>query len=394
MVVRTIAKEFVEAAREYPVITVFGPRQSGKTTLARTSFPDKPYRSLEDPDWRLTAQQDPRGFLNSLKGGAILDEIQRVPELLSYIQTMVDQNPTEGQFILTGSHQPALHHAVSQSLAGRTAMLTLLPFSLEELRQYARPFTVFDWMVAGAFPRLHEDQLQTERFFNGYVQTYLERDVRSLINLKDLRTFQRFLGLLAGRVGQLVNYASLANDTGVSPTTIKEWISVLLASFVIFELPPYFENISKRLIKSPKVFFCDTGLAAHLAGIRTADQCVRDPLRGGLYENQIILEIMKKQLNRGHRPELFFYRDTNGNEVDLVIKQGNTLLPVEIKSGETFCDAFHAGIKNFRKVIGSKALPGAIIYNGAESLVYKDTQVFNPLLHSGWHDLVQLNGSV
>lgn len=377
MIQRTMTNELLAAAQEYPVVTVFGPRQSGKTTLVQAVFPQKAYCSLEDPDRRLMAQKDPRGFLGGFKNGAILDEIQRIPELLSYLQTVVDHNPGAGRFILTGSHQPALHHAISQSLAGRTALMTLFPFSLAELSQYRRHYDVFELLIQGAFPRLHEHQLQPERFFNGYVQTYLERDVRSLIDLKDLHSFQRFLGLLAGRVGQLVNYASLANDTGVSPTTIKAWISVLTASFVIFELPPYFENIGKRLIKAPKIYFCDTGLAASLAGIRTAEQCVRDPMRGGLYENLVILEILKHYHHRGRRPDLFFYRDSHGNEVDLVIKQGRSLVPIEIKSAETFSDRFIDGIAKFRAVFGPRSRPGGVVYNGPDCPAYQDIPVLN-----------------
>ncbi|OGV40713.1 MAG: AAA family ATPase [Lentisphaerae bacterium GWF2_49_21] len=381
MIKREITDELSKASSEYPVVTIFGPRQSGKTTLAQKNFPKKKYHSLEDPDMRLTSQQDPRGFLGGLPDGAILDEIQRVPELLSYIQGIVDTKRSPGQFILTGSHQPELHQAVSQSLAGRSAILTLLPFSMQELRKYKHFSDPFELIVKGAFPRLHQENLEPERFFNSYVQTYIERDVRQMINLKDLRRFQMFLTLLAGRVGQLINYTSLSNDVGVSSTTIKDWISVLIASFVVFELPPYFENISKRLVKSPKLYFTDTGLAAHLAGIRSTEQATRDPIRGGLYENMIILEIMKQRLNHGKKPDLFFYRDTHGNEVDLLILKGRTLIPVEIKSSSTFNDEFHKGIENFNTVAGNKSSPGMVLYNGERSFSFHETNVFNLLLH-------------
>jgi predicted AAA+ superfamily ATPase len=381
MITRTCTNELRLAASEYPVVTVLGPRQSGKTTLTRATFPQLPYFSLEEPDTRALAQQDPRGFLSTLRKGAILDEIQRVPELLSYIQTLADTPGKTTRFILTGSHQPQLHQAVSQSLAGRTAILTLLPFSLAELRGYRKDWDPFDLIVKGAFPRLHEDRLDPNRFFNGYIQTYLERDVRAMINLKDLRRFQQFLTLLAGRVGQLVNYTSLANDVGVSGTTIKDWLSVLIASFLAFELPPYHENISKRVVKSPKLYFTDTGLAAHLAGIRTAEQAARDPLRGGLYENLIVANILKNRLNRGLRPDLFFYRDSRGNEVDLVIRENRILIPIEIKSAATFHPDFHKGIARFRDLLGDRAKPGYILYNGEKHMTFREAQVANPLLY-------------
>jgi uncharacterized protein len=337
---------------------------------------------MEDPDVRMAAQADPRGFLENLPNGAVLDEIQRTPELLSYIQGRVDTRNKAGEFILTGSHQPALHAAVSQSLAGRTAVLTLLPFSLPELRHYKKAWDPFDLVVRGCFPRLHEERLSHRRFFNGYLQTYVERDVRMLTNLKDLRLFQRFLTLLAGRVGQVVNYTSLGNDTGVSSTTVKSWISILSASFVIFELPPYHENISKRVIKSPKVYFTDPGLVAHLVGIETAEQAGRDPLRGALYENLIIVELLKRRLNAGLRPSLFFYRDTNGNEVDLVIKAGRNLVPIEIKSAATFTEEFLKGLGRFRDAVGAKTSGGYLLYNGKERFNVKGVSVFNYFQHA------------
>jgi predicted AAA+ superfamily ATPase len=381
MIQREITTELMEAAREYPVVTVFGPRQAGKTTLVRMTFPDKLYYSLEDPDVRMAADTDPRGFLSGLTDGAVLDEIQRLPTLLSYIQGVVDEAKKSGMFILTGSHQPELHQSVSQTLAGRTAVLTLLPFSLGELRTYRQDWTAFELIMKGAYPRIHEDGLRPSRFFNGYLQTYIERDVRALINLKDLSTFQQFLTLLAGRIGQVVNYTSLSNDVGVSATTVKNWISVLKASFIVYELPPFLENIRKRVVKSPKIYFSDSGLAAFLLGIETPEQLSRDPLRGGLYENLLVLEVLKNRLNSGRRPEVFFYRDTHGNEVDLVIKQGRTLTPVEIKSAATFTSDFLKGIERFRKVAGDRCAPGFVLYNGHEQYLLKGIRVFNPVLH-------------
>ena len=343
------------------------------------TFPDKPYFSMEDPDVRLAAETDLRGFLNKIPEGGIIDEIQNLPELLSYIQGIVDRENKTGMFILTGSHQPQVHQAISQSLAGRTAILNLLPFSLAELKNYKQAWNVYELIVSGSFPRLHEMGLQNRRFFNGYLQTYLERDVRSLINLKDLSLFQRFLMLLAGRIGQVVNYTSLSNDIGVSSTTIKNWISVMKASFVIFELKPYFENFGKRVIKSPKIYFSDTGLASHLLGIESPDEAMRDPLRGNLYENFVILEIRKNRLNAGKRPELYFYRDSRGKEVDLILRRGRQLIPVEIKSAETFTKDFLKGIEHFKATAGDRCGNGLVFYNGTESFDVRGAKIRNPM---------------
>jgi predicted AAA+ superfamily ATPase len=381
MIRRELKKELLEASSEYPVVTLFGPRQAGKTTLVRTEFPKKPYWSLEDPDVRTRALADPRGFLAEAERGMVLDEIQRAPELLSYIQGIVDRSRQRGQFILTGSHQPELHTAISQTLAGRTALLTLLPLSFNELRQYKKKLNPFELIVNGAFPRLYEESLKPVRFFNSYLRTYVERDVRALINLKDLRRFQQFLTLLAGRVGQVVNYTSLGNDVGVSATSIKNWVSVLTASYVIVELPPYFENIGKRVIRSPKVYFTDTGLVAALLGISTPEHVERDPLRGVLYENLIVMEILKRRLNAGMQNGLFFYRDTHGNEVDLIIRSGRSLVPVEIKSAATFSSDFVKGVERFREAVGSRGLRGFVAYNGKDAITFKGTKVFNPLVH-------------
>lgn len=383
---RDIIPELIESSREYPVVTVLGPRQSGKTTLVRETFPDKPYRLLETPDIRLAAETDPRGFLGQTPDGVILDEIQRVPGLLSYIQGIVDEQQKPGQFILTGSHQPDLQQAVSQSLAGRTAVLTLLPLSLAELRQGGELADAFTCIWQGAYPRLHQFQLQPERFFNGYLQTYVERDVRAMINLTNLGQFQQFLTLLAGRVGQIINYSSLSNDLGVSSTTVKNWISVLKASYIVFELPPFFENIRKRVVKSAKLYFNDTGLATFLLGIHNDTQVSRDPLRGNLYENLMILEVRKALLNQGKRADLYFYRDSNGNEVDLLIRNHKGLLPVEIKSSATFTKRFLQGIEHFRKVAPACLPEAYVFYNGTETLQMNGVRVFN-VLQDGVADL-------
>ncbi len=314
-----------------------------------------------------------------MEKGGILDEVQRLPALLSYIQGIVDKTGQAGQFILTGSHHPRLHEAISQSLAGRTAMLTLWPFPLSELRHYKPSWSPFELIVRGCFPRLHEENLDTRRFYNGYIQTYVERDVRALIQLRDLTQFLQFLTLLAGRVGQTVNLASLSSDVGVSSKTIRNWLSVLKASYIVFELPPFFENIRKRVIKSPKIYFTDTGLVAFLLGIHTEQQALRDPLRGSLYENLVITEIVKGALNRGIRPEIYFFRDSHGNEVDLLIREGGRLFPVEIKSAATFSTDFLKGLEKFRTLAGDGVAPGAVLYNGEQEFTVRGVRIFNPL---------------
>lgn len=387
MITRSIQKELLVCAREYPAVTILGPRQSGKTTLARMAFPQHAYCSLEDPDTRRQAQVDPKGLLAGFPQGAILDEIQRVPALLSYLQGLIDDHQQPGQFILTGSHQPEVHQAIAQSLAGRTALLELLPFSMEEIKQYDRPVpTPFEMIRLGFYPRLHENQLRPNRFYSSYLSTYIERDLRTLIHLKDLTRFEEFLRLLAGRIGQLVNYSSLANDVGVSSTTIKNWISVLKASYILFELPPYYRNIRKRVIKSPKLYFTDVGLAAWLLGLEQADQIERDPLRGALYENLLIMEAVKQILNQGQRPLVYFYRDIKGQEVDLLISRGRAFNAVEIKSGKTFQAEFISGIKHFQKDLGDQAVfEGRVWYNGDRKTSFQEMQVCNPLIHGfGW----------
>lgn len=390
---REIEQELRDCAKEYPVITILGPRQSGKTILAKRVFDGREYSTLEDPDIREVASTDPRGYLRQLRSGAIIDEIQRVPELLSYIQGIVDEDDMPAQFVVTGSHQPELHEAVSQSLAGRTAILKLYPFSYREILRFDDEWSAFDLACCGMFPRIHDKQLRSDRYFAGYLQTYIERDVRALTNLKDLGRFQTFLRLLAGRVGQVSNYNSLSNDVGVSSTTIKNWIEVLKASFIVFELPPYFENIRKRVTKSPKLFFCDAGLLCYLLGIGTTEQLERDPLRGGIYENLVILEVLKLRANKGAEPDIFFYRDSHGNEVDLIIRADRLLYPVEIKSARTFNREFVQGIDRFAKTVGKRiGGAGKVCYNGEKQLYFKGADVLNPFLHGGFAGLMPDSG--
>lgn len=361
---RLIAKELKDSAKKYPVVTLIGPRQSGKTTLVRIAFPKKPYVNLEAPDTREMAEVDPRGFLQLFPKGAILDEIQRVPSLLSYIQVMVDETATKGLFILTGSHQLQLHAAISQSLAGRTSILTLLPLSLVELEIAKIDQTLDETLLYGGYPRIFHDKLDPTKAYRNYFQTYIERDVRQLINVRDLLQFQKFIRLCAGRIGQLLNLESLGNEVGLTSHTVKHWISLLEASYVLFRLPPYFENFGKRLIKSNKLYFTDVGLASYLLGIENVNQMKRDPLRGNLFENLMVIELLKGRLNQGLEPGLYFFRDAHGNEVDLIYQKANELIGIEVKSSMTFTSEFLKNLRFFQKVAGKRNQSNFIIYTG------------------------------
>ena len=361
---REILSEFKMLSEQYRVITITGPRQAGKTTLSKLAFPDRKYISLEDPDIRNIAENDPRAFFRMNPDRLIIDEIQRVPKLLSYIQTIVDEKQMMGQFILTGSHQLELNEAISQSLAGRTALLNLYPMSIEELSNNNVFMTRDEYLISGFMPAVHKGKMEPSRYYRNYFQTYVERDVRRMINLKDISLFETFIRLCAGRIGQLLNVNSLASDVGVNSNTIKHWLSILEASYIILRLKPYYENLGKRLVKSPKLYFTDVGLASYLLGLETKEQVSRDPLRGQLFENMVVMELIKARANRGKDPEMYFYRDSNGNEVDVIFKQGRQLLPIEIKSAETFDKSFFKGLKYFKKIAGEKSREGDLIYSG------------------------------
>ena len=312
-------------------------------------FPNHAYANLEAPDIRLLATSDPHAFFSQFPPPVIIDEIQRVPELLSTIQVLADSNPQRGQYILTGSHQLRLQEAVAQSLAGRTALLRLLPLSISELKATGITHTRDEFIYQGFMPRLYNEKINPTRLYRNYCQTYIERDIRQMINLRSLTDFENFTRLLAGRVGQILNLSSLSNDVGVSSTTLKEWLSVLEASHTIFRLNPYFENFGKRIIKSPKIYFTDVGLASYLLGIESPALATRDPLIGNLFENMVVIEALKARLNAGKEPELYFYRDNKGNEVDLLFRQNRQLIPIEIKSAMTFKPEFAKGIARFQK---------------------------------------------
>lgn len=381
MIQRTIQTQLKKLASMYPVVTITGPRQSGKTTLAKMTFPNYRYVSLENFDVRQMADMDPRGFLKNYAAPVIFDEIQRVPALLSYIQTMVDENKSSGQYILTGSHQPQLGQGVSQSLAGRTGILQLLPLSIAELASAGIVLTRDEYMVQGFMPRLYDTPLDAKNLYRDYFSTYVEKDVRMMLNIKNLGAFENFVKLLAGRVGQLVNLSSLANDAGISIPTLKEWLSVLEASFIVFQLPCYFENFGKRLVKSKKLYFTEIGLASWMLGIETPEQASRDPLFGGLFENLVIVEALKSRFNAGERPDLYFLRDSQGLEADLLFqKSHNELIPIEIKGGMTWNKDFCRNLLKLRKLSG-KFTPGYVIYagdltpkiEGIKFLNFKDT---------------------
>ncbi len=361
---RSLRTKLLSLTKDYPVVTIIGPRQSGKTTLVKTAFPDKPYVNLEAPDVRLAALDDPRLFLEKYKNGAILDEIQRTPELLSYIQVLVDEVDKKGLFILTGSHQMELHESISQSLAGRTALLTLFPMSMKELSDEHIAFSLDEILLKGGYPRIYKDNLDPTDTYRNYFQTYVERDLRQLINVKDLVQFERFVKLIAGRVAKELSLNEIGNAIGISSHTVKEWLSILEASYIIFRLQPYFENFGKRMIKSPKLYFVDVGLASYLLGIQDLNQMGRDPLRGHLVENLVVVELMKAKLNQGRDPELYYYRDVQKHEVDVIHKQGHLLIPIEIKSSKTFHSDFTKEIEFFQNLTQERSPKGYLIYAG------------------------------
>jgi len=366
MIKRELGAELKVDAKQYPVVTVTGPRQSGKTTLVRKYFPKHQYQNLEEPDTREIAQTDPRGFLSANDKGLILDEIQRVPELLSYIQGIVDKTKKCGQFILTGSRNFELMETVTQSLAGRTALLCLLPLSINELKAANIQHSLDQHLLKGFYPRVHAENLDPTKAYRNYYQTYIERDLKALIHLRDINHFQKFVRLCAGRVGQIFNASALASEVGVSVPTINSWLSILQESYVVFLLQPYYANIRKRLTKSPKLYFYDVGLAAYLLAIENETQMSRDPLRGALFENMVVMELVKYRFNGGQDHNLYFFRDERHHEIDVVIKSGSTLIGVEIKSSATFHADFLKGLKYFEKLFKSKVGRSVVIHAGDE----------------------------
>jgi predicted AAA+ superfamily ATPase len=398
MIPRTLLPTIRLVATEYPVVSLTGPRQSGKTTLVRAAFPRHSYVSLEEPDSRAFALEDPRGFLGRYREPVILDEVQRAPELFSYIQPIVDEDDQPGRYILSGSKSFLQMRSISQSLAGRSAILHLLPLSLAELTGHqtvpaervgldlpsdttALGLDLMQTLFRGFYPRIHDKALQPRRWLRSYYQTYVERDVRELLNVGDLEAFGRFMRLCAGRSGQLLNLTSLGNDCSISHTTARRWLSILEASFLIHLLRPHHRSFGKRLIKSPKLYFLDTGLLCYLLRLRSADDLRDHPLRGSIFETLIVSELVKSSLHRGEEPDLYFWRDATGHEVDLLIDRGTTLVPLEIKSGETVSASFLKGLGYWRELAGDPEHPAALVYGGDQAFRRSGVTVYR------WWDL-------
>ena len=370
-------------ALQFKAIALTGPRQSGKTTLIRKVFYEKPYVSLESPEERRLAINDPRQFLSRFPQGAILDEIQRAPELFSYLQQVLDEAKENGLFILTGSNNFLLLESITQSLAGRVAYLDLLPFSWEENSRIEGYSTnLNDTIFFGGYPAITYQKVDTYQWFSSYVRTYVERDVRLLKNISSLELFQRLLYLCAGRIGQQLNLTNLANEVGTDHKTIQSWLSIMQASYILYLLPPYFKNFNKRIIKAPKLYFYDTGLASFLLGIDKPEQLMNHGSKGFLFENWVIMELMKNRFSKGLRANFFYFRDSAGNEVDIIIDLGGRQVPIEIKSGETINDSFFSNLQYYEKLSEEK---GVLIYGGEKSgFSYKGFEIRN------WRNLITL----
>mgnify|MGYP005819785909 CR=1 FL=1 len=365
MIKRTLASKMVSLAQKFQVITLTGPRQSGKTTLVRATFPDLPYVSLEEPDIRQIALADPRGFLSNYPHGAILDEIQNTPDLFSYLQRIVDENHSI-HFILTGSSNFLLMEKISQTLAGRTAVLHLLPLSFTELEPLTGPYE--SMIFKGQYPRIYDRDIPPTDFYPSYIQTYVDRDVRLIRNISDMNAFIQFTQLCAGRIGQPLNYASLATDAGISPNTSKSWLSILESSYILYRLQPYHRNFNKRLVKSPKLYFYDTGVACSLLGIREQEQVNLHYMKGSLFENLILNEFIKRSFNRGENRQPYYWKDSHGKEIDCLLANGERLTAVEIKSGKTMSTSYFDTLNYWQSLAASPENQAYVVYGGEQSL--------------------------
>ena len=374
MIEREIAGQLASLFQQYPIVTVTGPRQSGKTTLCRQVFPELSHVNLEQPDRREFAENDPRGFLAQLGTGAIIDEVQRVPDLLSYLQVIVDDDGRNSLYVLTGSEQFGLRKAVSQSLAGRTALLRLLPFSLSELKKMGSNDDIDEMLFSGFYPRIHDRGLDPRQALGDYFEAYIERDVSRLANVRESVGFRTFVRLCAGRIGQLLNLSSLSSQTGVARQTVADWLTVLEASYIAFRLEPYHANIRKRLVKSPKLYFYDVGLASYLLGIQSADQIATHPLRGQLFENAVVVEALKHRFNRGQRNNLSFFRDSNQLECDLFYETGHGIGAIEIKAGSTISSSYFKSLNRVAELI-PEVKAKAVVYGGSERQSRTDGEV-------------------
>jgi predicted AAA+ superfamily ATPase len=376
MVERELSKKVLQFAKQYPVVTITGPRQSGKTTLCKMLFPDRAYVSLEDPEQREFAQKDPRGFLSRFRDQVILDEIQRVPDLLSYIQVIVDETNNPGQFIITGSQNFNVMDAVAQSLAGRTAIVTLLPFSYNESSVIRTRFSLENILYTGFYPRIFDKKLNPTEALGFYVNTYIERDIRNLMNVQDLSQFTTFIKLCAGRTGQVLNFTSLGNDCGLSHNTIKKWLSLLETSFIIKLVYPYFKNIQKRLIKAPKIHFLDPGLAAYLLSVQNERELESHPLKGFLFESFVISEFLKTRYNRGETENLYYFRDYKKNEIDLILDYGINIDICEIKVSKTVSSHFFKNLKQF-SAGAANVKNSFLIYAGEQEYAREGVEIRN-----------------
>ncbi len=365
MIERAIASKIVSLAQKFQVITLTGPRQSGKTTLVRATFPNLAYVSLEEPDIRQFALNDPRGFLFNYPNGAILDEIQNTPEMFSYIQRIVDEN-RQIHFILTGSSNFLLMEKISQTLAGRTAVLHLLPFSLSELEPFEGPYE--NMIFKGQYPRIYDRDISPTDFYPSYIQTYVDRDVRMIKNIGDINSFIQFTQLCAGRIGQPLNYAGLASDAGISPNTAKSWISILESSYILYRLQPYHRNFNKRLVKSPKLYFYDTGVACSLLGIREQEQVNLHYMKGSLFENLILNEFIKRSFNRGENRQPYYWQDNHGKEIDCILVNGERVTAVEIKSGKTMSTNYFDNLKYWKAIAVLPENQEYVVYGGEQSM--------------------------